>query len=90
MNIKDIQLAVEFAALSVFGDAKIPLNENLYASYRADALDLWDMLEEVESELNLDLDLDYLYDRLGNYNPDFQWDGRLQHIIDKLQQILID
>jgi len=88
MKIEDIQLAVEFAALSVFGDAKIPLNENLYASYRADALDLWDMLEEVENELCLDLD--YLYDRLGNYNPDFQWDGRLQHIIDKLQQILID
>ena len=88
MDIKDIQLAVEFAALSVFGDAKIPLNENLYTSYRADALDLWDMLEEVENEL--DLDCDSLYDRLGNYNPDFQWDGRLQHIIDKLQQILID
>jgi len=88
MKIEDIQLAVEFAALSVFGDAKIPLNENLYTSYRADALDLWDMLEEVENELCLDLD--YLYDRLGNYNPDFQWDGRLQHIIDKLQQILID
>lgn len=88
MKIEDIQLAVEFAALSVFGDAKIPLNENLYASYRADALDLWDMLEEVENELCLDLD--YLYDRLGNYNPDFQWNGTLQHIIDKLQQILID
>lgn len=88
MNIKDIQLAVEFAALSIFGDTDIPLNENLYASYRADALDLWGMLEEVENEL--DLGPDYLYDRLGNYNPDFQWDGRLQHIIDKLQQILID
>ena len=88
MDIKDIQLAVEFAALSVFGDAKIPLNENLYTSYRADALDLWDILEEVENEL--DLDRDSLYERLGNYNPDFQWDGRLQHIIDKLQQILID
>ena len=88
MNIKDIQLAVEFAALSIFGDAYIPLNENLYTNYRADALDLWDMLEEVENEL--DLDPDYLYDKLGNYNPDFQWDGRLQHIIDKLQQILID
>ena len=88
MNTRDIQLAVEFAALSVFGDAKIPLNENLYLTYRADALDLWDILEEVENEL--DLDRDSLYERLGNYNPDFQWDGRLQHIIDKLQQILID
>lgn len=88
MNIKDIQLAVEFAAFSILGDAKIPLNENLYTSYRADALDLWEMLEEIEYEL--DLDSDYLYDKLGNYNPDFQWDGRLQHIIDKLQQILID
>ena len=86
MNTKDIQLAVEFAALSVFGDAKIPLNENLYTSYRADALDLWDMLEEVEYELNLEPDS--LYDRLGSYNPDFQWNGTLQHIIDKLTQIL--
>lgn len=88
MNIKDIQLAVEFVSFSIFGDASIPLNENLYLNYRADALDLWDMLEEIENELSLDPD--YLYDRLGNYNPDFQWDGRLQHIIDKLQQILID
>lgn len=88
MNTKDIQLAVEFAAFSVFGDATIPLNENLYLTYRADALDLWDMLEEVENEL--DLDCDSLYDRLGNYNPDFQWNGTLQHIIDKLTQILID
>ena len=88
MNTKDIQLAVRFAALSIFGDEDIPLNENLYTSYRADALDLWEMLEEIENEL--DLDSDYLYDKLGNYNPDFQWDGRLQHIIDKLQQILID
>lgn len=88
MNTKDIQLAVKFAAFSVFGDAKIPLNENLYTSYRADVLDLWGMLEEVENEL--DLDYDFLYDRLGNYNPDFQWNGTLQHIIDKLQQILID
>lgn len=88
MNITDIQLAVEFAALSVFGDAKIPLNENLYTSYRADVLDLWDMLECIEWYLGLTFDS--LYDRLGNYNPEFQWDGRLQHIIDKLQQILID
>ena len=86
MNINDIQLAVEFAAFSVFGDATIPLNENLYTSYRADALDLWDMLEEVEYELNLEPDS--LYDRLGSYNPDFQWNGTLQHIIDKLTQIL--
>ena len=88
MNTKDIQLAVKFAALSVFGDEDIPLNANLYVIYRADALDLWEMLEEIENEL--DLDSDSLYDKLGNYNPDFQWNGTLQHIIDKLQQILID
>lgn len=77
--------AVGWAAFSVFGDL-IPQHVNLYQKYKADVTDLWEMLEVIEWEL--DLDSDSLYTVFGNYNTDFQWDGTLKHLTEGLTKHL--